>query len=389
MVDIALIDPTKHALSPDSFSQHEHVYQITITPPGQEPSIGYIAIHDTTRGPSLGGIRIRPYATPADALTDALRLSAAMTNKAAAADLELGGGKAVFIGDPRTVKSDYFYKAIAEALNMIGGAYIGAEDSGTSVPDLDAIAQHTPYVVGTSAAWASANPSPATAQGVYVGMKTTLARYKRLTKPDSLWGVGVMLQGIGNVGYSLLELLARDEAAVLIADVDEKKVSKAKRTFGATPVSPSVVHQFTVDVYAPTAFGQVLNETTISELGAHFVIGAANNQLATPQDAQRLKNRGIIYIPDYVVNAGGLINVYHELEAEGYNPEQAFARIAETIARTVKAVLDTAEQDNITTDQAAQQLSTQRLAKPTPRQIYHLGKQPYRWQSGKLERLTT
>ena len=330
--------------------EHEHVVDCRDDATGLR---AIIAIHSTKLGPSCGGTRFYPFASEEEALADVLRLSRAMTYKSAAAGLDLGGGKAVIIGDPRRDKSDEFLRAYARCVDSLGGRYITTEDMGVTPADMDVIATQTKFVAGTSGA--SGDPSEATAWGLFSSMRT-LARH--MWGADSLEGRHVAIQGVGKVGSFLVGHLIGDGCRLTIADTSDEAVRRVTNVHDATVVGTGEIHTVPCDIYAPCAMAAAINAGTIPRLRCAAVAGCANNQLAEPADGERLAQRGIVYGPDFIVNAGGIINVAHELM--GYDRERAFAhawRIGETLAR----VLDLAETQSITPAEAADRIAEARL----------------------------
>ncbi|UAA37782.1 Glu/Leu/Phe/Val dehydrogenase [Paraneptunicella aestuarii] len=275
-----------------------------------------IAVHNTNLGPSLGGCRMFPYANSGEALTDVLRLSKGMTYKAAMANLNQGGGKAVIIGDPRTQKSRDMFLALGDFIERLGGDYITAEDSGVAVSDLHATAERTQYVSGIKAKFtydgspADGNPAPGTAYGVFVGLKTTV----EYALHSSLDGVKVAIQGLGHVGYRLAKHLRDAGAELYVTDIFPEQLEKAREELGATVVQPNDIYGLDVDVFAPCALGAILNDNTIPQIKAKVIAGAANNQLAREALGSVLRSKGICYAPDYVINAGGIIDIYHQTQ---------------------------------------------------------------------------
>ncbi|MBA4283963.1 MAG: amino acid dehydrogenase [Xanthomonadaceae bacterium] len=287
-----------------------------------------IAVHSTRLGCGLGGCRMFPYASDADALTDVLRLSRGMSYKAALAGLPQGGGKSVILGDPRRDKTPELIRAMGRFVDSLGGRYVVAEDSGTSVPDIRLMAEHTRHVGGLAdaasiAAGRSGDPSPATARGTYIGILSAL-RFQRGS--DALRGLKVAIQGVGNVGYRLARHLHEAGATLWVTDLHAPAVERAVADFGATAVAMDEIHALDVDVFAPCALGAVLNARTIPQIRARIVAGAANNQLATPADGQRLLDHGLLYAPDYVINAGGIIDIFYE--GPGYDEAVVHAHLA-------------------------------------------------------------
>ena len=269
-----------------------------------------IAVHNTNLGPALGGCRMWPYGTEDEALTDVLRLSKGMTYKSALANLKLGGGKAVIIGDPRTEKSEDLLYAMGDFIEGLGGRYITAEDSGTSVADILKMGQRTGYVSGVDkASDHGGDPSPSTAYGVFVSLHEAVA-YK--LKRTNLEGLKVAIQGLGNVGYRLAEYLHKAGAELYVTDIVQANVDRAVRELNAIAVAGDKIFSVDVDVFAPCALGAAINDQTIERLKVSIVAGAANNQLASSIHGQILHDRGVLYAPDYVVNAGGIIDVYYQ-----------------------------------------------------------------------------
>jgi leucine dehydrogenase len=263
-----------------------------------------IAIHNTNLGPALGGCRMRPYEDEDAALDDVLRLSRGMTYKAAIADLALGGGKAVVLADAKRDKSEALLRAFGRAVERLGGRYITAEDVGTTVPDMDVIRQVTRHVSGTTSD--AGNPSPSTAHGVLIGMQAAAAH---AFGSDDLAGRRVAIQGLGGVGHALCRYLHGVRTRLIVTDVNAAAVERAVRDFGAEAVAPDAIYDIEADIFAPCALGGVINDETLKRLKAPIVAGSANNQLAEDRHGRALLERGILYAPDYVINAGGLIDV--------------------------------------------------------------------------------
>ncbi len=308
-----------------------------------------VALHNTALGPGLGGLRMWPYADETAALDDVLRLSRGMTYKAALAGLSFGGGKAVIIGDPRTGKSEALLRAMGRFVDSLGGRYHTAEDVGTTVADMDVLGAETVFAHGVSNG--SGNPSPATAYGVYVGIRAAV-RY-RLGR-DDLAGVVVAVQGLGNVGFRLAELLADAGARLLVADVDAGAVQRAVAALGAEAVAPERIHAVVADIFAPCALGAVIDDDSLPELGARIIAGSANNQLAEDRHGAALKRRGILYAPDYVINAGGLIDVASE--GPDYDPAAVLKR-TNGIADTLESIFRRAERQDAPTDRVADRMA--------------------------------
>lgn len=315
-----------------------------------------IAIHDTTLGPALGGTRMWNYETEEEAFEDVLRLSRGMTYKNAAAGLNLGGGKAVIIGDARKDKNPEMFRAFGRYIQGLNGRYITAEDVGTTVEDMDTIHDETDYVTGISPAFgASGNPSPVTAYGVYVGMK---AAAKAGLGSEDLAGKTIAVQGVGNVSYHLCKYLHKDGAQLIVTDIHKPSVERAIAEFGAKAVEPDEIYSVDCDIFAPCALGGIINDETLKTIKASVIAGAANNQLKEEAHGVKLQEMGIAYAPDYVINAGGVINVADELN--GYNRDRAFKKV-EGIYDNVARVFEIAHENNIPTFQAADQMAEQRI----------------------------
>lgn len=314
---------------------------------------GIIAIHDTTLGPALGGCRFWDYASEEEALIDVLRLARAMTYKAAVAGLNLGGGKSVIIGDNRITRREMIFRAHGRAVESLKGRYITAEDVGTSVEDMDYVHMETEYVVGI--AGRSGDPSPVTAYGVYRGMKAcALKRYG----DDSLKDKRVAVRGLGHVGYHLCENLAAEGARLIVTDINEEKVARVVEDFSAEAVSPDAIIEVDADIFAPCALGAIINSESIPKLRVDIIAGGANNQLETPEDNMALLERGILYAPDYVINAGGLISVYSELA--GWSPDRSKRKAGE-IYETLLAIFKVAEEQKMTSAEAANHIAERRI----------------------------
>ncbi len=313
-----------------------------------------IAIHNLNRGPALGGCRMWNYANEDEALTDALRLSRGMTYKSALAGLPYGGGKSVIIGDPKTGKSEALFRAMGRFVESLGGRYIIAEDVGICVPDIDLIATETDHVSGASAGGVG-DPSPATAYGVYMGIRAAV-RHK--LGHDSLKGITVAVQGLGHVGHQLCRRLAADGAALIVTDIDRDAVAAVVRELGATAVAPDEIYGVEAEVYAPCALGATINDGTIKVLRAQIVAGSANNQLAEPRHGAELLRRGVLYAPDYVINAGGVIIISHE--GPRFDEAEAFTHIA-GIHDTLLDVFRRADATGVPTSEAADRLAEERF----------------------------
>jgi glutamate dehydrogenase/leucine dehydrogenase len=316
-----------------------------------------VAIHSTELGPALGGTRFYPYASEEDALVDVCRLAKGMTYKHAVCGNDLGGGKAVIIGDPRTQRSEALLRAYGRFVEGLAGRYLTAEDVGTNQADMDVVRRETRHVTGVSEALGgSGDPSPATALGVLWAMRAVA---ERQWGSPSLAGRHVVISGVGKVGGALAAHLDAEGAKLTLADVDEARLGALAERYGTMTVVAEAAHAVPCDIFAPCALGAVLNSATIPEMRCDAVVGSANNQLATLADAERLRHRSIVYAPDFVANAGGVINIAEE--AYGYDRERAYAR-TETIHDTLLAVFDRADTDNITTTLAAERLAEERIA---------------------------
>lgn len=325
-----------------------------------EPSVGLkaiIAIHDTTLGPALGGTRMWPYNNEQEAIRDVLRLSRGMTYKAAISGLNLGGGKAVIIGDPRTDKTEEMFRAFGRFVDSLGGRYITAEDVGIDVQDMEWVNSETKYVTGIpKSLGGSGDPSPVTAFGVYMGIK---ACCKKAYGNDSVEGKSIAVQGAGHVSTYLCRLLAEEGAELKVCDIYEDKVKELAEEVNAEIVDPDSIYSLDVDIFSPCALGGVINDDTIDHFDCDIIAGGANNVLDEEEKhGQMLLDRGILYAPDYVINAGGLINVASELE--GYNPDRAHDK-ASRIYDTILDILEYSEENNTPTFVASNILAEERI----------------------------
>lgn len=317
-----------------------------------------IAIHSTALGPALGGTRFYPYETEDEALVDVLRLAKGMTYKAAAAGLDLGGGKGVIIGDPRRIKSEELLRAYGRFIETLSGRYITAEDVGTALEDMDVVRRETRWVTGCSHTYGgSGDPSPVTAYGVLQGIKACVLEV--FGSPD-LSGRTIALMGVGKVGYALCGYLVREGAKVTIADIDVDNLARAVSDHGVETTSLADIHKLEADVFAPCALGSVINDDTISELGCKIIAGAANNQLEREEHGEKLRDLGILYAPDFVINAGGLINVEDELR--GYEQARAMKRV-EAIYKQLQHIFTMSREKNISTATAALEYAQERIRK--------------------------
>jgi leucine dehydrogenase len=315
-----------------------------------------IAIHSTALGPALGGTRFYPYASEEDALRDVLRLARGMSYKAAAAGLDLGGGKAVIIGDPKRIKSEVLLRAHGRLIESLGGRYITAEDVGTYSADMDVVACETRFVTGRSVInGGGGDPSINTAYGVYRGMQAVA---DELWHDHDLAGRHVVVQGIGKVGHELCRLLHEAGVRLTVADVDLDNVARAVNDFGADTADPPKAHAVTCDIFAPCALGAVIDDETLPELSCAAVAGSANNVLALPEHGRALRSLGILYAPDYVINAGGLMNVHDELH--GYNAARAKACV-ERVFDNLRLVFQRAREESIPTSDAADRIAEERM----------------------------
>ncbi|MDQ4024978.1 MAG: leucine dehydrogenase, partial [Actinomycetota bacterium] len=309
-----------------------------------------IAIHSTALGPALGGTRFFPYPAEEQALVDVLRLAKGMTYKAAAAGLDLGGGKAVIIGDHRRIKTEELLRAYGRFVETLGGRYITAEDVGTALEDMDVVRRESRWVTGCSHTYGgSGDPSPVTAFGVLQGIKACALE---VFGDASLKGRTVALQGVGKVGYALCGYLVDEGAKVTIGDIDVDNLGRAVNDYGVETTSLADVHKLPVDVFAPCALGGVVNDDTISQFKCKIIAGAANNQLAREEHGEKLRDLGILYAPDFVINAGGLINVEDELR--GYDRERAMKRV-EGIYKQLQLIFAMAQERNLSTARAAEE----------------------------------
>jgi leucine dehydrogenase len=316
-----------------------------------------IGIHDTTLGPALGGCRMWQYGREEDAIDDVLRLSRGMTYKNSAMGLNLGGGKSVIWGNPRTDRSEELFRAFGRYVATLGGRYVTAADVGTGVDDMNYILMETDFVTGR--ADVSGDPSPVTAFGVYRGIK---AAVKHALGQEMLRGLTVAVQGLGKVGYHLCRHLHDEGVRLLVSDITPENVARAVREFGAVALEPQDVYSVSCDLFAPCALGGVLSDETIPALQCRIVAGAANNQLREARHAQMLKERGILYAPDFVINGGGVINVAEEFHPSGYNRDRAYAKVGQIYDKLLR-IFQMAEKEGVTTAEAADRLAEDRIAR--------------------------
>lgn len=335
--------------------EHEQVVMCYDKPTGLK---AIIAIHNTTLGPSLGGTRMWQYASEAEAMTDVLRLSRGMTFKNAIAGLNLGGGKAVIIGDAKTQKTEAFMRRFGRFIDSLGGRYVTAEDVNIRTSDIEYIAMETNYVAGLPEVMGGGgDPSPVTAYSTYLGMK---AAAKKAWGQDSLAGKKVLVQGVGQVGTYLVEYLHKENARVYVSDISAERLKHVADTFGAEVVSQDKAFDLDIDIYAPCALGATIDEESISRLKCQVIAGAANNQLADEKlHGQLLLDKGIIYAPDFLVNCGGVINVAAEYEGN-YQRERAYQK-AEKVYCICLEILHKADNENITPQAAAMQVALKRI----------------------------
>lgn len=313
-------------------------------------------IHSTKLGPSLGGTRLWNYKTEEEAIEDALRLARGMTLKSAAAGLDLGGGKTVIIGDPEKVKSEAFWRSYGRYIESLNGRYITAEDVNTSPDDMDYIARETQFVAGLREK--SGDPSPMTAYGVYKAIKASAFKQ---WKDNSLKGKKVSVQGLGHVGYVLCEFLHKEGAFLVVSDINQSRVDRVVKEFSAKAVSADDIYSQEVDIFAPCGLGAIINDETIPKLKCKIIAGSANNVLKEEHHGDVLKQKGILYAPDYVANAGGVINITFEKES-GYDGEAA-KRATSKIYDRILEIFKISENENISTNMAAERMAMDRIEK--------------------------
>lgn len=342
-----------------SFMGHEGVHAFADAKTGLK---AIVAVHSTARGPAVGGTRMWNYGSAAEALEDVLRLSRGMSYKNAIADLEMGGGKSVIIGDSRSQKTPELFQAFGRCVDQLGGRYYAAEDVGVSVSDIEEARKTTEYVVGLNQGpAASGDPSPVTAEGVF---RSTLLVARRLWKQDDLTGLTIALQGIGHVGGYLADKLANAGARLIVTDVNQPLLEEVAARTSAEVVAPDAIYDVKADIYAPCALGATLNAQTIDRITARAVVGAANNQLATAEIGEELFRRGVLYAPDYVANGGGIINVASELRARqtggAYDPQWVEGKLSRLI-ETLEEVLERSVAENRPTHQIADAIAEARI----------------------------
>ena len=319
-----------------------------------------IAIHSTALGPSLGGCRMMPYSTKEEALRDVLRLSEGMTYKAAIAGLKLGGGKAVILSDPKLDKTTNLLKSFGEFINELGGDYITAEDMGMTVRDMEIIKTKTKHVTGLSESLGgSGDPSDFTSYGTYVGIKTA-ANFR--FGNDDLNGLSIAVQGLGNVGLKLIKYLSKYDIKIFVNDVDLEKINQCVSDYRATPVSSEELYDLDVDIFCPCAIGGIINDSTIKKMKFKIIAGAANNILEDyNKHGKMLFQKGVLYAPDYVINAGGLINIYNEFK-DIYNRDDIFNQVSR-IGDTLTNIFEISNRDSIATNIVSDKLATDIIKK--------------------------
>lgn len=343
------------------FSQHE---QLNFFCDEQSGLKAIVAVHNTNRGPALGGCRMWNYRSDEEALRDVLRLSKGMTYKSALANIDLGGGKSVIIGDPRQHKSEALLEAMGRCLESMGDRYIAAEDSGTSVADLKVMSRHTNNVagiterIGIDGKPCNGDPSPATAYGTFVGLQ---AAVKHKLGQQDLRGLRVAIQGVGNVGFRLAQHLAAAGAELYVTDIHQEQVARAVSELGAVEVGAEQILSLDVDVLAPCALGAVLNDASIPQIKAKVIAGASNNQLASTEHDALLREHDILYAPDYAINAGGIIDIFYE--RVGHDHRKVLAHI-ESIGDTLDEIFRRADQQDRPTGEIANELAEERFMAP-------------------------
>lgn len=336
------------------FDNHEQVVFCTDEKTGLK---AIIAVHSTALGPAAGGCRFWDYSSDEEALTDVLRLSKGMTYKNAMAGLRLGGGKAVIIGNPKELKSKELFEAFGRAVNNVSGRYYTAEDVNITTGDMAIVNTVTDFVAGLDGK--SGNPAPFTALGTFLGIK---AAVKFKLGKDDLTGIRVAVQGLGSVGYDLCAKLHAAGAELVVTDINQSALDQAATEFGAKVVGLDEIYSQDVDVYSPCALGASVNDETIGQLKASIIAGCANNQLAKPEHDLKLKQEGILYVPDYVINAGGIINVSLEIYPEPYCAEEA-TKLVENIYNTLMNVFKTAQEQDKPTGEVADAMARDIIAK--------------------------
>lgn len=330
------------------FDNHEQVVFCSDEASGLK---AIIAVHNTKLGPAVGGCRLWNYASDEDAVYDVLRLSKGMTYKNAVARLPFGGGKSVIIGDAKTIKSEALFRAFGKHLDRLGGSYYSAEDVNITTGDVMVMHKETNYVMGLEGK--SGNPSPFTALGTFLGIK---AAYQHKYGHQDLAGIKVAVQGLGAVAYTLCKHLHEAGAELFVTDINEESVQRVVNDFNATAVGIDEIYDLDVDVYAPCALGATINDDTIPRIKATIIAGCANNQLAESRHGEIIREKGILYAPDYVINAGGIINVYYETKPEGYD-EAAATKHVEGIYDTLTEIFKRSEDEKVSTHIIADKLA--------------------------------
>lgn len=355
----SVISEKEKKTNQDIFSQislynHEQIVFCNDNHVGLKTIIG---IHNTVLGPALGGTRMWNYATEQEALTDVLRLSRGMTYKSAVAGINLGGGKAVIIGDPKKIKTEALLRSFGKFIDNLGGKYITAEDVSMNSKDMEIIHMETDYVTGLPENMGgSGDPSPVTAMGVWMGMK---ASAKEVYGNDSLDGKKVIVQGLGNVGRHLIDYLAKENAQLFVFDIDHEKIKELSKKHKVKVLSKEELYSVDADIYAPCALGATVNTQTLEQLKVKIICGSANNQLENEEiHGKMVEEKGILYAPDFVINAGGIINVYYELE--GYNRDRALFH-TERIYDTTTKIFEISKKEKLPTYLAANRLAEERI----------------------------
>ncbi len=333
-----------------AYDDHEQVVYFNDTESGLK---SIIAVHSTALGAAVGGCRMWDYVSDEEALVDVLRLSRGMTYKNAMAGLAMGGGKSIIIGNAKTMKTDDLFLAFGRFLDSLSGRYITAEDVGINPDDMAIVNRETKHVVGLEGK--SGDPSPVTAYGVYMGIKSAV---KHKIQSSNLEGLTISVQGLGHVGYYLCEYLHKEGAKLIVTDINQNNLDRVVNDFDATPVAPDGIYQQAVDVYAPCALGAVINDTTLPLLNTKIVAGAANNQLAEDRHGIELLKKGILYAPDYVINAGGIINVSFE---NNYNREVAYDKVS-CIYQTLEDIFSQADKEDKATNIVADEMARAKVA---------------------------
>jgi leucine dehydrogenase len=357
----------EHAMIFESISKTDHE-EVVFCQNKDAGLKAIIAIHNSVLGPALGGLRMWPYATEQDALNDVLRLSRGMTYKAAVSGLNLGGGKAVIIGDPSKDKSEALFRAFGRFVNSLNGRYITAEDVGIDVNDMEHVYRETEFVTGVHQVHGgSGDPSPFTAFGTLQGL---MAAMQVQFGNEDVGKYSFAVQGVGHVGMEYVKLLRERGAKVFVTDINAESVQRAVDDYGAEAVAADQIYDVDADVYSPCALGGTINDATLDRLKCRIICGAANNQLANNEIGDEVQRRGILYAPDYAVNAGGLMNV--SLEIDGYNRERAM-RMLRTIYFNLARIFEISKRDSIPTYLAADRMAEERINVIGKLRLPHLG----------------